>query len=569
MKTAAIAFKLLTDRDKWVFSALAAARVLITFLDLAGLALVGITVTVLTGGGISASSLTGRALQLFRDSGFENTYAVVGTLAVFFFFFKGLTSLWLNNVLSNFLVKVESQRAEAIFQGILSNGLGTLDTWTSKQLLHAVSSSASTGFAQSLIVSSVVIGEAALLFAVSIFLAYQNILLFAFLALFFGVFGVVLSKYIGSRSSSHAGSINSSYFSLSTVFSDAIGNLRQIVALGLSKNFIQEFARFRATHAKANARLLLIGYLPRYVTEMLLMLGLGALLLQRSLDGGVHVPAATLGVFIAGAFRMIASILPLQGSFANLRVIDVDAQDALNVYGKLARQKVEPVPSKENLVHREIAPLIKVSSLTYRHESDPVPVIRNLSFEVKPGQRVALIGKSGSGKSTLADLLLGLRKSNEGGIFFDGIPVQEYLRESSSAVAYVPQEAKLISGSLKQNITLDYGSKDFDYEFATQLLESVGLKGWFDSLPNAFEELLGDGARELSGGQLQRIGIVRALYRKPLLLILDESTSALDQSSEQAVENVIQNLAPQVTVIVISHRPEALYLADLIVDLSK
>lgn len=565
MKSAAFAFQTLSSQEKLRFSVLAVARIFLSFLDLAGLALVGLTVTVLTGGQISSASLTGQVLQWMLAKGFSNTYALIGSLAVVFFFVKGLSSLWLNNRTSRFLVEIESKRAQEIFGRSISNGLEPFDKWSTKTMLHAVTSSASTGFAQSLLVSSVVLGEASLLLTVSVFLAWQSTWLFACLVSFFGVFGLILNRYIGSRSSHYAESINRSYISLSTVFTDAVDNLRQAASMDLTRGFVAEFTKYRRTHAEANSRLLLIGYLPRYVTETLLMLGLGGLLLQRSLDGGSHIPASTLGIFVAGAFRMIASILPLQGSLANLRVIDIDSNDARTLLAML------PATEEESFSERKphTAPIIRVSSLKYRHKSAEQGLFENLSFTIEPGQLAAVIGSSGAGKSTLADLLLGLRPSNASEISFDGLSVREYLRKYPGSVAYVPQQSKLIAGTLKQNLLLGYEGEDFDEALATKILTDLALANWFGGLAKGFQENLGDGAMGLSGGQVQRIGIARALYRKPVLLILDESTSALDSASEDAVHSVIQKRDPGVTTIFVSHRRRLLQDADLIIDVSK
>jgi ABC-type multidrug transport system fused ATPase/permease subunit len=179
---------------------------------------------------------------------------------------------------------------------------------------------------------------------------------------------------------------------------------------------------------------------------------------------------------------------------------------------------------------------------------------------------VGLVGASGSGKSTLAQLLLRLRHPSSGQVLVNGRDIAEWSRGSwATQVALVPQSPQLLRGSVRDNIA--FFRPGIDEERVRQVARSVGLDGLFDSLPDGYDTELGETGRELSGGQLQRIGIARALAGDPSLLVLDEPTSALDIETEQWVQRAIKEAGLRALVVVITHRETTLGICDRVLRL--
>lgn len=201
------------------------------------------------------------------------------------------------------------------------------------------------------------------------------------------------------------------------------------------------------------------------------------------------------------------------------------------------------------------------------------PVLENLSFQVQPGETVALIGPSGAGKSTLAHLLLRLYQPTAGQILIDGIDLQTVTRQSwYQQIGIVPQHTYLFSGTVAQNIA--YGQADFDLAQVQKAADIANASEFIQQLPQGFHTYLGEQGTTLSGGQRQRIAIARAVFRNPRILVLDEATSALDTESEALVQAALENLmggpaSGQCTVILIAHRLTTVLNADRIFVVEK
>jgi ABC-type bacteriocin/lantibiotic exporter with double-glycine peptidase domain len=189
-----------------------------------------------------------------------------------------------------------------------------------------------------------------------------------------------------------------------------------------------------------------------------------------------------------------------------------------------------------------------------------------IDFTINAGSRIAIVGPSGSGKSTLADILLGVVEPATGLIQIAGMSPREAIRRWPGGISYVPQKSNAVRGNIKENVYLESALSElasFYFEKglkASELVEVFDLSG---------ESNLGDSGSKLSGGQLQRLGIARALFTNPKLIVLDEATSALDGATEFRVSEAIQELEQQTTVVVIAHRLSTVRHSDLVIYLDK
>ncbi|NJM64220.1 MAG: ABC transporter ATP-binding protein [Acaryochloris sp. RU_4_1] len=205
---------------------------------------------------------------------------------------------------------------------------------------------------------------------------------------------------------------------------------------------------------------------------------------------------------------------------------------------------------------------LEVEQINFAYQPDQ-PVLENLSLQVHPGEVVALVGASGSGKSTLAHLLLRLYKPQSGKILLDGVDIQTVTRQSlCQQIGIVPQRTQLFAGTIAQNIA--YGHRNFDLGKVEAAAEAANALGFIHQLPAGLQTYLGEQGTTLSGGQRQRLAIARAVFHNPRILILDEATSALDAESEALVQEALQQLMCDRTVIIIAHRPTTLRHADRI-----
>ncbi len=225
---------------------------------------------------------------------------------------------------------------------------------------------------------------------------------------------------------------------------------------------------------------------------------------------------------------------------------------------------------EQNLQQVHMPPKLKGSlelrKVSFQYDPNTAPILNDISVRIRPGQKVALVGKTGSGKSTLGKLLIGLMIPTKGDILFDGIPLQKLnFQEVRRQFGVVLQEAFIFSGSVRDNIS--FNNPDMDMEQIIEAAQAAAIHDDIEKMPMGYETLLSEGGSVFSGGQRQRLALARALASIPGLVLLDEATSALDVTTERAVEQNLNRLA--CTQIIIAHRLSTIRNADLILVLDQ
>lgn len=211
---------------------------------------------------------------------------------------------------------------------------------------------------------------------------------------------------------------------------------------------------------------------------------------------------------------------------------------------------------------RQSRPLdVCVDNVSFAFPENPKnKILNSISMHVEPGKMVALIGPSGAGKTTLASVILGLATVNEGTVRIAGQDPQTFVRGNPGAVSLVQQESNLVFGSVAENIALGVSRNDVDSACLERAVRNAQLAEWIADLPDGIDTLIHAGS--VSGGQLQRLGLARALYTSPGLLVLDEPTSSLDADTENEISNALRSLRGSVTQVVIAHRLTTIEDAD-------
>ena len=190
-----------------------------------------------------------------------------------------------------------------------------------------------------------------------------------------------------------------------------------------------------------------------------------------------------------------------------------------------------------------------------------------MSFNIHKGEKVAIVGESGAGKSTIIDLLMGFQKPSEGNIFFDEKNI-DALSSSSirNIIGYVPQKPTLIPGTIRENFK--WSMEDISDDEIIEILKRTDCLSFMNKLENGLDTKIGNIGDKLSGGQIQRLCLARALGRKPNILILDEPTSSLDKKSEIEIKNLLENLQ-DITILCVTHRREIVEKFDKTITLDK
>lgn len=232
----------------------------------------------------------------------------------------------------------------------------------------------------------------------------------------------------------------------------------------------------------------------------------------------------------------------------------------------------EPEEDLQHQSRQSLPPIrghISFEQVTFRyHPESDINTLENLSFDVQPGQMVALVGRSGSGKTTISKLVLGLYPATEGKILIDGYDITSLsLRSLRQQIGVVDQDTFLFGGTIRENITVGHPQATLDD--VIEAAKQAGAHQFIKELPMGYETQIGEGGGMLSGGQRQRLAIARALLGNPRLLILDEATSSLDAESERIIQTNLNNILINRTTLVIAHRLSTVRHADKILVLDK
>ncbi|MEV4666857.1 ABC transporter ATP-binding protein [Microbacterium sp. LWO12-1.2] len=310
-------------------------------------------------------------------------------------------------------------------------------------------------------------------------------------------------------------------------------------------------SRHHSVRARANASFL--GVVPSFAFESALIGGVVIIGAVSFWQGGLAAALSSVALFTATGFRLIPAISGIQGGIVQGVASIPAAQD---VIGDLTAAEKDMEVSRTPADTAELAEnprLLRLSDVHFRYPGADEDVIRGLSLDIPLGSSLGIVGPSGAGKSTLIDLLLGLSQATTGEIEIDGHPLTNVLRQWRGRVGYVPQRVALFDASIAQNVALTW-TEEIDRERVEYALERAQLSSLVASRANGIDERIGERGVSLSGGQQQRLGIARALYTDPLVLVLDEATSSLDTKTEDEVTKAIRSLRGEVTLISVAHR---------------
>jgi ABC-type multidrug transport system fused ATPase/permease subunit len=559
-------FGVLPRREVRKVYAFALARVLANLLDILGLA--GIALLATSFGAFAAGGSAGAPINLPGLGSFVITefHAVVISLVIAAtFVLKSGFSIWVNLRTSLFVATIEAEFSKKLagdyFMGGSEGESGFGDSLSEFQNMASYSTSALSTFINARIS---MIAEASLLLAMVV--AFFVINPIATVAMFFYLSGVLfaLSRLVTKRIKRNGViQLEGSEAALQSS-RDLFGIRREARASGVSALWIQRFSDGRAMWSRSNAVIYTLSGLPRYVIETSLILGIFAFLAGIVVFSDLPSQAVTIGVFMAGGLRLVASLLPLQSAINSM----IDGANR----GKPALDRLRVISARSKS-HQDVELMVEHGKPLGLHLDDitfgfakATPVIQDISFEVKAGTKVAIVGPSGAGKTTCFEIATGFRLADSGKASIEGNDPRELLEHGRGLIGIVPQRPHLVSGTLADNVSLS--SSDLtDLDKVAQVLKMAGLNAYAN--PGALEMNVEPDAGQLSGGEIQRLGIARALYRDPGILFLDEATSALDADTEAQISNVLDSLRGKMTVVLIAHRLSTVMNSDKIIYLDK
>jgi ATP-binding cassette subfamily C protein len=556
-------FSYLTAREWAAYIVLVAVRALSGLLDVVGIALIGflasVAATHIDSGSAGGGTVLGFAIPQLDST--DLVLLVVLVLGVFVV--KAVTAILLMRAQALFVARVETRNAAEMTRFLLEGPLVEAKRYSKAEAQYAITASATYAFTGLMNNVASLVAESFLLLVITATFFLVNPAVALFTLVYFGLVVLVIQVFIGRSLKRAARNAVAGTIATNDTLSDTLDAFREVSVLHKQRVFSDRITTSRSRIARSNATLTFQAGMPRYVVETALILGVVILITQQFMAGNLTSGLVTVGVFLAGGVRMMASLLPVQNAIANLRQNSEQAQPALDL---LARAKAAPSgwdPVSLDADPRAAALGVDLSKVGYRYPGGS-DTIRGVSLSIAPGSLAAIIGPSGAGKTTLVDLLLGLIEPDRGTVAIGGLNPMQLRRAAPGAVAYVPQRPGIVSGTIAENIALGVAADRIDRDALERAVDAAYLRAFVDSLPAGLDTSVGKQADALSGGQVQRIGIARALYSAPRLLVLDEATSGLDAGSETFISESLAALHGEVTVIVIAHRLSTVQHADVV-----
>jgi ABC-type bacteriocin/lantibiotic exporter with double-glycine peptidase domain len=270
---------------------------------------------------------------------------------------------------------------------------------------------------------------------------------------------------------------------------------------------------------------------------------------------------------VVATVKLIPSFGNIITSLNNIKFNSVSLE---NVYSTLLESNHQKEDyKKEKEPKDDTKKFLEVDLIDFSYPNKKEKVINNLTLSINKRQIIGFTGSSGSGKTTLVDIILGLLYPNRGSVKNFGIDIKKFLKSWRKKIGYVPQNLSLIDGTVKDNICLGHLEDEIDHELLQKCINFSELHAFINTLPNRLETNVGHLGKKISGGQLQRIGIARALYQNPNILIFDEATNALDINIEDKLIKNLKKFNEDLTIILISHRLSVLKNCDKIFIIEK
>jgi len=563
--------KLMDPKSRKKYLSLSVLQVVLALLEVAALSILAITIT------LGFNSYTNISIQqntssdlldgLLSNLGTEAKIAILlGTYIVFTIaktFLSAITTLATLNLLANQAAKIGFNLNRATY----GQDTNLIRFGKSQENLSGVTNSLDSLLIGHLGTFSQLLGDIASVVMVCIALLFFDLETALLLFFLFTILLGTLYRFVNIKAADRGESIAKLSVKLSRRILDSWLVYREILLAQKVDELLRSSLPLRLEIAKNRARLSFLPSLSKYIFELLLIASALVISAFQLWFNGISEAVSSLVLTMAASTRLLPSLLRLQGNLLSIKQSvggGVYARETLNKVHQnlpeLVSSDVAKFPSEE------FSPMISAKDLSYTYPESSIPAIRDVSLSVTPGTFIAITGSSGSGKSTLVDLILGFLKPSSGSALISSLDPITAQKSWPGKIAYVPQDVQIIEGSIKENITLAF-SGEFDMARLQNSIEASGLLEDIANLDDGVDTLIGERGLKLSGGQKQRLGIARALYSNPDILVFDEATSSLDPITENRItKNVYHKLSGR-TVIVIAHRLSTVMNADKVIYL--
>jgi ABC-type multidrug transport system fused ATPase/permease subunit len=561
--------ELVSSKDRRKIFSLTLIQVFLSALDLIGVMLIGLIGALAVGGNVSSNSsadfqglLKGIGIS---DRSMKEQLIILGISSVVILLLRTLSSVIYTRSVVHFFALKGSEISSKTISRLLNEPLRRIQELTTQEIVFSTTRGIEIITINVLAPAFVLLSDLVLLIIMAVGLSLIDFATTSIIFALFGVLGYLMhklmhlqAKYLGMQSSA----INiESNEKIAEVFS----SYRESIVRNRRSYYSSGIKSLRNSLAGVTGKINFMPYVSKFMFEGLVIIGMLALISTQFLNHDSTTASGRVALFMAAGTRIAPAILRVQQSFIQISSSAGMALNSLNFIGKLA-DKDECIPDdhRTDFLHENFLATVSVKGVTLSLPGRNNAILSDVNLEIAIGEFFAIVGPSGSGKTTLVDAILGVVKPDLGNIHVSGLTPRDAISRWPGAISYVPQDAVIINGSIRENVALGYPKELATDENVMKVLSLAYLSDFAMSLPQGLDTVVGERGTLLSGGQRQRLGIARALFTSPKLLVLDEATSSLDVETEKLVSDSLSQLKGSTTLIVIAHRLSTVAAADRI-----
>jgi ABC-type multidrug transport system fused ATPase/permease subunit len=562
--------KILPKRDLNKVLMMTFLQVILGFLDLIGVVLTGFIAT-MSINGIRTSEPNVEVNKIFSylnlaETSFQSQVLILGVVAVTCLIGKSLLSIYFTRRILYFLSRRGASISAELVSKLLSQSIVKIQEKSIQETVFSLTSGVQLIMINVIATTSVLLSDFSLLLVMGIALLYVDTWTALATILLFIFIGFYLHKTMHDQALKLGQASSEMNIESSERIVEALSSYREIFVGNRRLFYAEEIGKIRVGLSEVLAEISFMPFISKYVIEISTVV---CAILMSIFQFGLNDSAkalSTLAIFLVAGSRIAPAFLRVQQSAVQIQGGIGSAGPTFSLIESL--DDVPPVMSsadKVDLNHFGFSADVELMDVRFRYPGQNEWAIDNLNLTIPVGTIVAFVGPSGAGKTTIVDLILGILTPDSGSIAISGLKPLQTFHKWPGAVAYVPQEVVIADCSIRRNIALGYPQQEATNERILKALRLASLEGFTSNLPSGIDTEVGERGAKISGGERQRLGIARALFTDPALLVLDEATSSLDGVTEASINRAIQSLRGSVTVIMIAHRLSSVLNADKVV----
>ena len=564
--------QVLNSSDRRKLGAITLIQISLSFLDLLGVAAIGL-LGALSVSGLQSSTPDARImsvlkiLQIENDS-FQRQAVVLAILAATLLIGRTLLSIFFTRRILFFMTNRGAMISSNLVSRLLAQPLLVVQSRTTQETLFAITTGVQIVVLQVIASSAVLASDVSLLIVMTVGLFVIDPSTAMGTVLVFGLVAFFLHKTMHTRAGLLGAELSNLNIASNEKIVEVLSSYRESIVRNRRNYYAREIGRTRLVLADTLAEISFMPFISKYVLESTIVLGALGIGAAQFIFQDTAQAVSTLAVFLAAGTRIAPAVFRVQQGVIQIRQGFASATPTLELIETLGNETlIENSIEQVDTLHEGFSPEVFANSISFTYPNRVDPAVDGVTLGIKPGSLIAFVGPSGAGKTTFIDILLGVLAPDSGTVSISGLAPRDAINRWPGGTAYVPQDVLIVSGSIRENVALGYPPEVATDELIKSAIEIAQLQKFVDDSPMGLDSDVGEHGNKLSGGQRQRLGIARAMFTKPKLLVLDEATSALDAETEASISTAINQLRGSTTIFMIAHRLSTVRNADLVVYL--